>query len=83
MVHTDKEHLDYTKDELKKNLVLLEAHGKNYQCPECVSKHLLAIEGLSEEGSLMTNDKEEREMFLKMSEWARNMRKSLQLKDMS
>jgi hypothetical protein len=29
----------------------------------------------------MANSPEEREQFLKMAEWARNMRKRLQLKD--
>jgi len=76
-MHDHKDHYNYTKDEIKKNLVLLEAHGKNYPCPECISKHLLSIEGLAEEGTLMTKTPEEREQFLKMAEWARNTRRQL------
>jgi len=78
-MHEHSDHYNYTKDEIKKNLVLLEAHGKNYPCPECVSKHLLAVEGLSEEGTLMAKTPQEREQFLKMAEWARNQRRQLQL----
>jgi len=71
------EHYGYTKDELKKNLVLLEGHGKSNPCPECVEKHLLNIEGLSEEGTLMTQRPEERQMFFDIAEWARNTRRKL------
>jgi hypothetical protein len=70
-------HYDYTVDEINKNLILLEAHGKNYQCPECMKKHLLAIEGLSEEGILMTDVPEERKKFIDLADWARKMRLSL------
>jgi hypothetical protein len=77
-MHDHKDHLSYTKDEIKKNLVLLEAHGKNYPCPECINKHLTAVEGLAEEGTLMTQIPEERSQFLKMADWARNMRRQLQ-----
>lgn len=68
------EHYPYTKDEIKKNLVLLEGHAKNYPCPECVSKHLIAVEGLSEEGSTMTDDNQERKKFLELANWSRQMR---------
>jgi hypothetical protein len=77
------DHYNYTKDEIKKNLVLLEAHGKNNPCPDCIDKHLIAIEGLSEEGVLMTENPDERQKFLDMAEWARRARKELNLKDMT
>jgi hypothetical protein len=70
-------HYDYTVDEIEKNLILLENHGKNYPCPECLRKHLLAIEGLAEEGSLMTDDQQERMKFLNLSDVARQMRFAL------
>jgi hypothetical protein len=70
-------HYDYTMDEISKNLVLLEGHGKNNPCPDCINKHLLNIEGLSEEGTLMTDDMRERQRFLELAEWARIKRKEL------
>jgi hypothetical protein len=70
-------HYEYTKDQIKKNLILLEDHAKSYPCPECLSKHLLNIEGLAEEGSLMTDDERERLNFLKLAEISRLARKKL------
>jgi hypothetical protein len=70
-------HYDYTVDEIKKNLILLENHLKNYPCSECMSKHLSTIEGLAEEGTLFSDDEKEKLKFLKLAEWARSVRKSL------
>jgi hypothetical protein len=77
MAHDNAEHLRYTEDELQKNLVLLEGHGKSYPCPECTNKHLLNIEGLAEEGSLMTENEDKRNWFLNLAEWSRNKRREL------
>jgi len=47
---------EYTDNEIRKNLALLEIHLKqspfsdNLFCEECVNKHLLILEGLAEEG---------------------------------
>lgn len=67
----------YTIDELKKNFILLENHMKNNTCRDCVEKHLTTIEGLAEEGTLMTDDDRNRLTLLKIAEWARTMRKGL------
>jgi len=46
----------YTEDEVRKNLALLENHLKQAPfsdqnfCEECINKHILILEGLSEEG---------------------------------
>jgi hypothetical protein len=77
-MHSNAEHLKYTEDELKKNLILLENHGKNFPCPECTEKHLLNIEGLSEEGTLMTENQNKRNFFMNLAEWSRNSRRKLQ-----
>lgn len=68
---------DYTKDEIKKNLVLFEAHMKNNNCPDCVQKHLITVEGLAEEGTLMADTEQKRLALLKIADWARSMRKKL------
>lgn len=67
----------YTKDEIKKNLILLENHFKNNQCADCVEKHLMTIEGLAEEGTLMTEDDDNRVALMKLADWSRQMRKNL------
>jgi hypothetical protein len=68
----------YTVDEIKKNLLLLENHGKNNPCPECMKKHLMLVEGLSEEGALMIEEDDKKIEFLDMADWARNSRKRLE-----
>lgn len=52
----DDPHCTYTVDSLGKQFILLEEHFKSYQCPECMNKHLLAIEGYAEEGIPMVGD---------------------------
>lgn len=70
-------HYDYTKDEIKKHLVLLEDHLKSDPCPDCLDKHLTAIEGYSEEGTSQTDSEAEKLQFLQLAEKARELRKSL------
>lgn len=48
--------VEYTNNEIRKNLALLEIHlkqapfdDKNF-CEECINKHILILEGLAEEG---------------------------------
>ncbi len=48
--------VEYTDDEIRKNLALLETHLKQVPfsdklfCEECINKHILILEGLAEEG---------------------------------
>jgi len=48
--------VEYTDDEIRKNLTLLEIHLKQSPfsdklfCEECINKHILILEGLAEEG---------------------------------
>ena len=48
--------IEYTHNEIKKNLALLETHLKQAPfsdkdfCKECIEKHILVLEGLAEEG---------------------------------
>lgn len=67
-------HLDYTKEQIAKNLILLEEHFKNYQCPICINKHLLAIEGYAEEGIPMS--KEDAPLFTEIAGFCRDCRMS-------
>jgi hypothetical protein len=67
----------YTKDQMAKHLVALEDHMKSNPCPDCVNKHLLAIEGLGEEGSTMVQNPEDRLEWLGIADMARNARKKL------
>lgn len=65
-------HLEYTKEQIAKNLILLEEHLKNYQCPYCLEKHLLAIEGYAEEGMPMSD--KDRPAFIQIADWAQDHR---------
>ncbi len=48
--------IEYTDNEIRKNLALLEIHLKQSPfseklfCEECINKHILVLEGLAEEG---------------------------------
>ena len=48
--------IEYTDNEIRKNLALLEIHlkqaplGDKSFCEECINKHILILEGLAEEG---------------------------------
>jgi hypothetical protein len=66
-------HLGYTKEQLAKNLILLEEHFKNYKCPVCIDKHLLAIEGYAEEGIPMST--EDAPLFVEIASFTRDVRK--------
>jgi hypothetical protein len=67
-------HLGYTKDQIIKNLILLEEHFKNYQCPICIDKHLMAIEGYCEEGMPMSAS--DLPTFKIIAKWCREHRKN-------
>jgi len=79
-LHYAMDPLVYTKDELEKQMILLENHLKQAPsmdkgfCSECIDKHLKCIEGLSEEGTLFAEGPSEREMFLGFARKARKMR---------
>jgi hypothetical protein len=69
---------NYTKDEIAKNLALLEGHYKSGNtCPDCLLKHSMLVEGLAEEGMGMAETEQQRLAMLKIADFARNMRKKL------
>jgi len=65
--------VEYTDNEIRKNLVLLETHLKQAPfsdklfCEECINKHILILEGLAEEGltSCLDCDPKKYEIVLK------------------
>ena len=65
-------HLDYTLDQVAKNLIAIEDHIKSYPCPVCLNKHLLALEEYCEEGMPMSD--EWKEKFDRIADWARDKR---------
>lgn len=67
--------LNYTKDNLRKHVVLVEDHMRQFPCPDCVNKHLLAAEGYAEEGVSMAETPKEEDAFLEMASAMRNARK--------
>jgi len=70
-------HLSYTKEMVAKNLIALEDHFKAYQCPICISKHLLALEEYAEEGIPM-GSQQEAEIFSEVQQWAFKTRQAIQ-----
>ena len=52
--------IEYTNYEIRKNLALLEIHLKQFQVKlydcDCLEKHIMILEGLSEEGLTMCDD---------------------------
>jgi hypothetical protein len=67
--------LDYTKDNLRKHVILTEDHMRQFPCPDCVNKHLLAAEGYAEEGVSMAENPEEENSFMEIAGVMRNARK--------
>ena len=67
--------LDYTKDNLRKHVILLEDHMRQFQCPDCVNKHMLAAEGYAEEGVSMAPNLQEENAFMEIATTMRNARK--------
>lgn len=57
----------YQKEELIKELLLLEKHMTNFDCPECMTKHSLTIKALCEETYKMTPYVNEKQMFQAIS----------------
>ncbi len=73
--------LQYTKDEIIKNLILTETHLKQATtgideqfCAECLNKHFYNLEGLGEEGIGFTKDKKEIDIFSEVTTIAKNFR---------
>jgi hypothetical protein len=77
--HTTEDHIKYTKEQIAKNLILLEEHFKNYPCNECMNKHLMGITGYAEEGIGMDQEP----IFHKAKEWANRKRKMINEKEVS
>ncbi len=68
--------IEYTNNEIRKNLALLETHLKQAPfsdklfCEECINKHILVLEGLAEEGltACIDCDPEKYEIVIKFLE---------------
>ena len=77
--------LRYTEQELVKELVLLEKHLKQSPymdedfCIDCIEKHVVAIEGLSEEGIGFADDKEKEKMFIKIANETNRLKKEIKI----
>ena len=67
--------MDYTKDNLRKHVILTEDHMRQFRCPDCVNKHLLAAEGYAEEGVSMSQNPEEEDAFMDIADKLRASRK--------
>ena len=75
--------LRYTEEELVKELVLLEKHLKQSPymdedfCIDCIEKHLVGIEGLSEEGIGFADDKKKEKIFVKIANEANRLKREI------
>jgi hypothetical protein len=74
--------LEYTRDSLAKELYLIELHSKDGSAVDggctCIEeKHLLGVEALAEEGSLLATEKAERDYYTHLAEIARKARKDI------
>lgn len=67
--------MDYTKGQIKKHQILLEEHFKSNPCPDCVRKHLAAIEGYAEEGITLSDNPIQTAKFVNLAIETRNQRK--------
>lgn len=72
----------YTLNEIEKNLVLAETHAKQFEsdpyfCSECLRKHIVAIEGLADEGVNFTDNTSEKIKFQKISQIMRLFKSKL------
>ncbi len=73
--------LQYTKDEIIKNLILTETHLKQATtgvdeqfCAECLDKHFYNLEALGDEGMGFTQNKKEIDIFSEVATTAKNFR---------
>lgn len=69
---------EYTKNQIRKHQILLEDHMKANPCPDCVNKHLTAIEGYAEEGVTMSESPEQTAQFVNLAIDMRNARKKFE-----
>ena len=76
-----KDPLQYTKDEIIKNLILTETHLKQATtgldeqfCIECLDKHFYNLEGLGDEGISFTKDQNEIDLFSEVATTAKKFR---------
>lgn len=63
----------YTKEEIEKNLALIEVHAKQFEqdklfCLDCLQKHLTIVQGLADEG--VGFFPEARDWFTELAKWA-------------
>lgn len=73
----------YTEDSIIKQLGLIELHGKDGSAVEagcgCIEgKHTVMLEGLAEEGIGFSKSKKEEKFYLKLSDFAREARHSIE-----
>ena len=68
---------DYTVERIQMHLGLLKEHKKKFPCPDCMSKHLIYLEGYALEALQQTNDMK----WLKFANKCRAERKALYKKD--
>lgn len=74
---------EYTKDSLIKQVSLVELHAKDGSAVDagcdCIEgKHLINIEGLSEEGVGYALSEKERRFYDKLGDFARDLRKTME-----
>lgn len=70
--------LDYTQRQIKKHQILLEDHFKANPCPDCINKHLTAIEGYAEEGITLSDNPLQTARFVNLAIETRNQRKKFE-----
>lgn len=79
---------DYTRDSVIKQLSLIELHSKDGSaldagCACIETKHLYAIEGLSEEGVGFALTDKEKAFYGKLADLARTLRKNIEVENWS
>lgn len=75
--------LGYTRHTIIKHLLLIQNHSVDgsslvSKCSCVEGKHLIAIEGLSEEGATIATNQKEKKFYANLADWARNLRKNIE-----
>ena len=77
----DFDELEYTRDSLAKQLLLIENHSKDGSvfdgCTCIEEKHLLTVEALAEEGVTIAKDEKEKQFYRELADLSRNLRKTI------
>jgi len=72
----DTVHSEFHRDKMVSNLIQAQDHLREYQCPECIDKHLLSSVAYMEE-ELSTNQNANPEL-LALAERVREIRRRIQ-----